>query len=125
MVVGQRIQRCLGLASRRQDSLHGRQGEGPVAHRPLQRRQNVLTGIGGHQREHALGLVLAVPGLGQQALQEAVPDWAKFGEPLPQLFGSTLRIAGRLMVRAATALSSHRSWQERDGAPPRRTPGHG
>ena len=71
MVVGQRIQRCLGLASRLENPLHRRQREGTESDGPLQSRENVLTRVGGRERENPLRLALAIAGAGQQALQEA------------------------------------------------------
>ena len=98
MVVGQRIQWCLGLAPCRQDSLDRRQGEGAVLHGPLQRREDILTRIGGHQRQHAFRLVLAVAGLASRPSRKLRAGRAELGKPLVQLFGSTLCIAGRLVV---------------------------
>ncbi len=80
MVVGQHIQRRLGLASRLQDPLHRRQGEGAEPHGALQSRENVLAAIGGTQRQNPLCLALAIASAGQQALQEATARWAELGK---------------------------------------------
>ena len=71
MVVGQRIQRCLGLASSLENPLHCRRREGTESHGPLQSRENVLTRVGGREREDSFRLALAIAGAGQQALQKA------------------------------------------------------
>ena len=71
MVVGQRIQRRLGLASRLENPLHRRRREGAESHGPLESREHVWTLVGGREREDSLRLALAIAGAGQQAFQEA------------------------------------------------------
>ncbi len=102
MLVGQHVQWRPGPAPRRQDALHGRRTEGAVADGPLQRRDDVGAAVGRGQRQHPLGLVLAEPAGGQQALQEPGTYLAELREPLPKLLQPSLGVAGRLMVRAAT-----------------------
>ena len=84
MVVGQRIQRCLGSTACFQDSTHSRQGEGPIAHGPLQCRDHVVAWVVSTQRENPFRLVLAVSATGQQAFQKATADFAELREALGQ-----------------------------------------
>src|SRR6516164_1910272 len=100
MVVGQRIQRCLGSTVCLQDSSHGRQGEGPIAHGPFQCRDHVVAWVVSAQRENPLRLVLAISATGQYAFQKATADCAELREALGQLLEAALRIAGRLTVLA-------------------------
>ena len=124
MVVGQRIQRCLGSTARFQDSSHGRQREGPIAHGSLQRRDHVVAWVVGAQRENPFRLVLAVSATSQQAFQKATAVCAELCEALGQLLQAVLRIAGWLTVFAV--LAGRSPFRETsDDALPRRTTGHG
>ncbi len=76
-----------------QDAFDGRIGVGAVTHGPLQGGQHVGAAYVAKQRQHPLGLVLAVTLAGQQAIQEASAAVAQFREAFLQL---GLALAGGL-----------------------------
>ena len=112
MVVGQRVQRRLGPAPRREDALHGLEAERAVPHGPLQRRQDVGSRVGRRQRQDAFGLVLAGPVAGEQALQELCARRAELREPPRELFRPSPGVSGRLVVRAVAPLTRDGPRQE-------------
>src|SRR5208337_3148092 len=112
LILGQRVQRCLGLAPCRQNARDRLQAERAVLHGPLQRRQDIRSRIGRCQRQDAFRLVLTGAGTGQQALQEVSARWAELRIPRREVFQALLGITGWLMVRAVTPLADDAPGEE-------------
>ena len=125
MVVGQRVQRRLGSAPRREDALHRLKAERAVPHGPLQCRQHVRARVNRRQRQDAFGLVLAEP-VGRRA---GPPGTASPSRRTRRIAGPTAHsaVARRGVARGlCKGCAVPRRFAGRaDAAPLRRTPRRG
>ena len=98
LLIGQHLQRCLGLSLDVQDSLHSSEGEGAVGQRPLQGCFHVVLVIVSPQGQDLPRLGLAVAVSLEQAPQEALADFAPLGEAPLQQFVLLTAVVRRAML---------------------------
>ena len=112
LFLGQGLQDALGPGLDRQDAFHGRVGIRAVTDSPLQRGDQVPTGVRSQQGQHPLRLVLAVSLPPEQALQETTACLSQFRESFLQLGLALLRILGGAVLLVHAPLPRGRARQQ-------------